>query len=193
MLFRSNVPAQALTLLNDPFVWTCAEHWATSLGALTANDPNAAMDAMYLAAFSRRPTAAERARSREFVETEEAAIAGVQREREAMQRERMRLQEVRAGLAQKLALALRPTAPSLPVPVYRFSQFALPVTAQASALELDGQTRCELYPLPQSLSSKTLIVTLQLDNLEQRGGGAIAVEDNQGNVFDAIEIGRAHV
>ena len=43
--------------------------------------------------------------------------------------------------------------------------------------------------LPISLTAKTLEVWVQLDNLDQRGGGAISLQDTAGNLFDAVVFG----
>lgn len=56
----SNVPAQALTLWNDAFVHHACRAWAERLGALR-QDADAALVAVYCAAFARTPDAAERA------------------------------------------------------------------------------------------------------------------------------------
>jgi hypothetical protein len=62
----SNVPAQALILLNDPFVHKQAELWATAAVKVKA-DPAGRIVAMYRAALSRAPTATETAACLEFV------------------------------------------------------------------------------------------------------------------------------
>jgi hypothetical protein len=54
----SNVPAQALALMNNPFVLLQAEVWARRVLA-QHSDPGERVRAMYLAAFARPPTAAE--------------------------------------------------------------------------------------------------------------------------------------
>lgn len=43
--------------------------------------------------------------------------------------------------------------------------------------------------LPVSLTAKTLEAWVQLDNLTQRGGGVISLQDTAGNLFDAIVFG----
>lgn len=62
----SNVPAQALTLWNDAFVHHACRAWAERLGALR-RDRDAALTAVYCAAFAREPDAAERANCAEFL------------------------------------------------------------------------------------------------------------------------------
>jgi hypothetical protein len=62
----SNVPAQALVLLNNPFVYQQAGVWAKS--ALAApGDIDSRLDRLYEAAFSRLPTTSERQAARDFL------------------------------------------------------------------------------------------------------------------------------
>ena len=63
----SNVPAQALILLNDPFVHQQAEVWARRVLA-EAVSAEARITMMYQSAFSRAPTPVERAACLRFVE-----------------------------------------------------------------------------------------------------------------------------
>ena len=60
----SNVPAQALILLNDPFVHQQADLWAKRVSKI---DEAERIDAMYAAAFARPPTADEIAACRQYV------------------------------------------------------------------------------------------------------------------------------
>jgi uncharacterized protein DUF1553/uncharacterized protein DUF1549/cytochrome c len=55
----SNVPSQALTLMNDPFFADQSQLWARSLMADRNMSANGRIHAMYLAAFGREPTAHE--------------------------------------------------------------------------------------------------------------------------------------
>ena len=57
-------------------------------------------------------------------------------------------------------------------------------------LRLDGKTGYAVTaPLPRELKAKTLEVWVRLDNLDQRGGGAISVQTRDGGRFDAIVFG----
>jgi hypothetical protein len=62
----SNVPAQALTLLNDPFVLDQAKTWASRV-VKTTPDPERRLDDLYRTAFGRPPTERERSESLAFV------------------------------------------------------------------------------------------------------------------------------
>jgi hypothetical protein len=72
----TNVPAQALTLMNDPFVMEQAAVWARKTLRDESLPPEARIDTMYRQAFARRPTAEERAAAFEFL-TAQATQHGV--------------------------------------------------------------------------------------------------------------------
>jgi hypothetical protein len=55
----SNVPAQPLSLLGDPFVLDQARHWAERIHADAATPPDARLAAMFESALARMPTNAE--------------------------------------------------------------------------------------------------------------------------------------
>jgi hypothetical protein len=63
----SNVPAQALTLLDDPFVLDQARRWATRVLAEPGETAEARVESMFLDAFGRPPSEAERARAIAFL------------------------------------------------------------------------------------------------------------------------------
>jgi hypothetical protein len=56
----SNVPAQALTLMNDPLVISQAKLCAERINALPDRSPAARLDDLFELAFSRAPTAPEK-------------------------------------------------------------------------------------------------------------------------------------
>jgi hypothetical protein len=66
---QSNVPAQALTLLNDSFVAQQAQAWAKRFRRQVQGSPavDALLNRLYERAFARLPTADERALAREFL------------------------------------------------------------------------------------------------------------------------------
>lgn len=66
----SNVPAQALFLMNDPFVIQQAEIWAKRLIAENSGDTDQMIEQMYQQAFSRSATKAEIANAKEFIEVQ---------------------------------------------------------------------------------------------------------------------------
>lgn len=66
----SNVPAQALVMMNDPFVVAEAKRWAERLGSTPIE---ARLETAYQQAFARPPTDAERQRATQFLEAEAGA------------------------------------------------------------------------------------------------------------------------
>jgi hypothetical protein len=63
----SNVPAQALTLLNNPFVVEQAETWARRVSAESGLSAEQRVTGLYVTAFGRPPTAEERAAALDFL------------------------------------------------------------------------------------------------------------------------------
>ncbi|MCX7699612.1 MAG: DUF1549 and DUF1553 domain-containing protein [Gemmataceae bacterium] len=64
---QSNVPAQALVLMNDPLVHQLAARWGAALHARD-DPPEQRIEQMYLAAFCRPPDDTERRTAKQFVE-----------------------------------------------------------------------------------------------------------------------------
>jgi hypothetical protein len=65
----SNVPAQALILMNDPFVLDMAKRWAErTLKEQPEVTPEQRLERLYLDAFTRSPTAAEQAEALAFLQ-----------------------------------------------------------------------------------------------------------------------------
>ncbi len=75
----SNVPAQALILMNDPFVKQQAEAWAKQVLDNTQWTPKQRIGQMYEWAFARPPTNAELADALEFLQLQ-ASVMGVSAE-----------------------------------------------------------------------------------------------------------------
>ncbi len=67
---ESNVPAQALILLNDPFVLAEAQRWATHALAAPSLTPEQRLTDLYQTAYARDPTPAETALALSFLQTE---------------------------------------------------------------------------------------------------------------------------
>jgi hypothetical protein len=62
-------------------------------------------------------------------------------------------------------------------------------TRDADGAHLNGKGYLETARLKTDLGEKTLEIWVRLNNLNQRGGGAISVQTANGNVFDAIVFG----
>ena len=68
----SNVPAQALILMNDPFVIEQANRWSERLLADASQNSQQRLDQLYLTAFARKPTAAELSEAIAFLNSQGA-------------------------------------------------------------------------------------------------------------------------
>lgn len=71
---RSNVPSQALILMNSPFVETQAEQWAKQLVSSTTTVDDR-IESTYLAAFSREPSEQERQAAKDFLKLQAKELA----------------------------------------------------------------------------------------------------------------------
>ena len=76
----SNVPAQALTLMNDPFVHDQADKWAQRLIKDGSESPEQRVEVMWLTAMGRSPSESERDAALGFV-TQQAQLLGVSADR----------------------------------------------------------------------------------------------------------------
>jgi hypothetical protein len=70
----SNVPAQALTLMNDPMVAGQARLWAERVLAGAGRSARARLDALYMSAFSRPPTEPEALASLAFLDGQDQSV-----------------------------------------------------------------------------------------------------------------------
>ena len=61
------MPAQALALLNNPFVLEQSQRWQTRYAAMS---PDERITQMYVSAYSRKPTSQELAIAEEYVHSE---------------------------------------------------------------------------------------------------------------------------
>jgi hypothetical protein len=203
----TNVPSQSLTLLNDPFVLERADHWAATMGR-EPTEPTAAVDAMFVRAFGRPPSADERQRALAFVQqcAGEHVNAAAERQRidAAVASGTARLTALTALATERVRTARsnhEVAAPQQPAPIAAWD-FADGLVARDGklvgrafgkarvadgALVLDGvDSYVATPPLACAIGSKTLAAWVQLDNLTQQGGGVISLQDLDGNVFDAI-------
>ena len=203
----TNVPAQALMMLNDPFVIAAAERiaeqvtqrsrltsdsqriqeiWRLSLGRL-AEDGEVSSASELLNSLRRQyaQTEADRSRTSQLIADCKREVADI-------------LSPARNKLEAELAGDSAPAVDLQPVAVWDFEGDAndrigglnaqLKGTAKIAdgALILDGQGWAATTPLTQTLKAKSLEVTVQLDDLNQRSGGVMTVQGTNGVLFDSI-------
>ncbi len=203
----TNVPGQSLLLLNDPFVLNLAERWAER----TEGENGSRIEAMFMEAFGRKPEANELERAQSvlewFAETR-AQEKSDQTRLEAEFKEAKDRRDAFMAAAEDRVLKKRDgSSPVGPVPVaawdFRNSledkvgklhgKAVGGATIGADGLVLNGSSSyVETGPLPATLKAKTLEAWVKLENLEQRGGGVITVQNLGGDLFDAIVFGEGN-
>lgn len=204
----TNVPAQSLMLMNDPFVIATADAWVERLAEVPAGE--ARLRRMFAQALSREPLPEELAQLQSYLASARTGYETIQQEK---QQQEAQLAAKRAELEKLTSTAHRrvlntrgkqPTAAALPQPVARwdFEQDARDQVGTAhgslhgqariaeGALVVNGQAGYFLSePLSFRLREKTLLARVQLDTLEQAGGGIMTVQTPNGVTFDAIVYG----
>ncbi|MCC9606187.1 DUF1553 domain-containing protein [Blastopirellula sp. JC732] len=202
----TNVPAQALMLMNDEQVF----RMATALAKRTLANSEASDDAerlrlLFQAALGREPSKEESQWAARYLET--VALGETQRlqERKRLEGE---LAEVGRGEERILAAAKDSGRTTVavektpaPFAAWDFSQGlqdsigGLKLTNVNNVLLrdgvaiVDGSNYLKSEPLKVDLQEKSLEVWVELETLDQGGGGVLSIQTKQGTVFDAIVFG----
>lgn len=202
----TNVPAQSLALLNDPFVTSWSGSWARDAAKKSTED-TARLHHMFAQALGREPTGDEAAASLAFIKS--SAAVSLQQERDLkILEDRLTSQErrinqildpVRARLTQQRSSGATVANAPKPYAEWDFEKDGrdlfgnLPLKleggarVEGGALILDGRSGlARSVPLPRNFTSKTLEAWVLLDNLDQKGGGVITLQDTRGVIFDSI-------
>jgi hypothetical protein len=199
----TNVPAQSLTLLNDPNVISWARSWALRTASITPDEQR--IRQMFRQAFSREATADEVTQSQAYLTSLQAHTTQAAQKLTSQENQLTALNHqittILAPARDKLLKTLNPVNPvnSVPSPLAEWTfdnlndtQSKLPLTLTGNArlengtLVLDGKSMAQTGSLPKKLKAKTLEAWVQLDNLTQRGGGVLTVQGNDGVLFDSI-------
>lgn len=216
----TNVPAQSLMLMNDPFVRNCATKWVertlASLPTETeAKQTEAIVAAQMLEQILGRPLqAAEQSLLELHSKLLEQQATEDQRSRDRLNLEihqlqtditaiieptRKRLLERSSNGEAETPSTIAPT----PVMAWNFSQVdqsvsndspSAPITLSGTAHQtaqglVTGPGGYASTELKVDVRAKTLEAWLQLDNLQQQGGGVISIQTRDGNLFDSIVFG----
>jgi hypothetical protein len=203
----TNVPAQSLTLLNDPNVISWARSWALRTINEAKNLPNDfRIRQMFREAYSREATDDEVKQSRAYLTS---LLAETTQETQKLAEQENQLatlnHQISALLAparEKLLKAVNPVTPVNPVPSplaeWTFDKDLsdtngkLPLTLTGNAriengaLIVDGKSMAQSGSLPKTLTAKTLEAWVQLDDFNQQGGGVITVQHKDGGLFDSL-------
>ncbi|MDB5350206.1 MAG: hypothetical protein JWN86_1453 [Planctomycetota bacterium] len=210
----TNVPAQSLTLMNDDRVASLAANWAAKIlsdGGLA--DEDLKIQKMFLTALGRPAQTDELARFKAHLAETRAGHATLSKQRAAVRLQMDRHQsEIRSLIEPARARLLKAAGDksrspgyehALPKPIGRW-EFAdgfrdsvgsahgkalSGARIEGGALVVGNQAHVITAPLAQAIREKTLEAWVQLDDLDQRGGGVMTIQSPDGAVFDAIVFG----
>jgi len=198
----TNVPAQSLALMNDPFVLEASERLARRF----AGPEGDRIPAMWRSALGRTPDQGEAQMAAEFLTQSRAREAELAAQRSNLSgqiaafeaKSEARLEPVRARLLAELASGKVAPADLKPMAAWTFDQDlkdgmgnlhgqAVGTARVADgALILDGQGCVLTEPLNRSLSVKTLEAVVSFTDFDQHGGGVMGFQDKSGGRFDAL-------
>jgi cytochrome c553 len=196
----TNIPAQALTLMNAPLVRSWAVGWAERVSASVPDDTERVRQ-LYLDGFQREPSPEEITQSLTWLEESADAVRAQEAEIERHRSELAALQNERSALTAPVLAQLKSgqaTADGAPAALAEWdfedgAAPAIPLTLHGGAkisegaLHLNGRDGwASSGPLATTLKARTLEAWVSLANLDQAGGGVFTVQDLGGDVFDAI-------
>lgn len=209
----TNVPAQSLAFMNDPGVTDWAKLWAGSLlREQKFADDRARLTYMFQAVTGRLPSANELAQLEIFLaesaEEQQRAIGEIAKAESEVDKLRQSLASVldpaRERLIVKLLGESKPgNINSALQPVSRW-EFDGNLEDSLSGVHMSLHAGATLAadhvvvgaggyllsePLKIELKAKTLEAWVQLDGLDQQGGGLMTVQSRDGVIFDAIVFG----
>jgi hypothetical protein len=212
----TNVPAQSLAMMNDPQVSRLIDSWAKRMleGENAERSPRERLERMFVAALGRAPVSKEVELLERFLEDtrlsiytrKEAAIA-VKATKEVLQKQQESWIEVaRERYFQKLGETPPTRGKVQPLVRFDFEQGLQDESGKVTlelwngakvvggALIVDGKGYAVSGSISKlmekgPLSTKTLEAWVQVDGLDQRGGGVISVQSADGARFDSIVFG----
>jgi hypothetical protein len=207
----TNVPAQSLTLMNDPQVASLATAWAKNVLADGTISNRERIQRMFLGSIGRPATTDELELSlgylKSIAEKQEAFGAEVSTLQQKMEKLRLAIEEVLEPIRTKILgesesqsdaakpSSLKPTAEwEFSDAGENFSWKGKLELHPGAKLGKDGLVVKKLGyastpPLTQTIKAKTLEAWVQLPQLDQRGGGVITIQSLDGSVFDSIVFG----
>ena len=204
---ETNVPAQSLTMLNSAFVINTADKFASST---SAEDTDDRINRMWKSALGREISKTETTAARSFLSQMEIQGSAINVARGELETQLTTIREERRAILEPARKALEEKATGKkkekksggqlfdPIGFWNFSEGLKDLAGKTDlelvgsarlnegALLLDGKGYAKSLPLSRALSAKTLHVRLALNNLNQKGGGAMTVQDMKGGNFDSI-------
>jgi hypothetical protein len=208
----TSVPAQSLTMLNDPLVAEAAGELAAGLGP---ERPQASEQErllrLFWQCFGRPPTEEETKAAQRFLAEARDARRRLREQMATLDQQQQVLSEQLEALVEPVrqrwaadqnrepASALAPQVEALAEWTFQkgledqvgSADAVLRGTArlEQGGLVLDGAGYAEAGPLSQTLQAKTLEAWVKLDDLSQQGGGVLSLQTPDGNSFDSLVYG----
>jgi len=213
----TNVPAQSLTIMNDPQVVSAARSWSKKLLADKAlQTDHQRVDHLFQTALGRAAIASEASQTLKFLEQSKQLYSDLRTE---LNRLDAKAVQVRESIEQVMApardqmLQERESRSSTPHNPVANAPAATPIGAwdfavglndlitngsltivgdakiQDGVLMLNGNGYAVTQPIDVSLRAKTIEAWVQLSDGKQRGGGVMTVQTLDGNLFDSIVFG----
>ncbi len=210
----TNVPAQSLTMMNDERVSGLASAWSIQmLSTSPTSRDDERLQNMFLTALGRPALPAEIRQLEAYLMTVRSerieTLRQVTELRRSVDERKAAIQSLVEPIRQKKMAELNPQLSlarpqqHAPQPIGRWQfdgdlrdvvgvahgQLFGAARLEKGHLELKQQGYVMTAPLTQNIQAKTLEVWVQLDNLEQRGGGAMTIWSRGGEIFDSIVFG----
>ena len=210
---ETNVPAQSLTLMNDPFVISLADRLANRVrNDKTLATPEAQIRSLFQLTLNRDPSGQEITAAKTFLKSDGGRQLEAQEKmkdvRERLNAANSNIAAIRKPVRKRLLSARKKenekpkaTGPK-PFAAWNFSKGTedqigkLDLSLQGGAkvengaLVLNGRSAfARSVPLTKAFRVKTLEAWVQLNTLNQRGGGVMSLQTRNGVIFDAIVFG----
>jgi hypothetical protein len=203
----TNVPAQALALMNSPVIQSWANDWSDRVSR-TSSDPAERVRQFYRSGFGREPGEPELDQCFAYVHDvtaqSNAALTQANEWRQRLshaenERDSILTPVQRRLFAERNAHRALPGNAPAPIAEWDFESSARDLRGalhlklhgnarvEGGALVVDGKDSYASTPaLTKQLRTKTLEAWVQLGTLEQAGGGVLSIQGTDGEVFDAI-------
>jgi hypothetical protein len=209
----TNVPGQSLAFLNDTLILELAERWGTRLEHESASrERTEQIEAMFLDALGRRPVSSELQASQRLLDVMKKEKESLSVQHRSLEKELLskteQLAAVRSAGRSRVELhraevtVNHPRSVPQPAGDWDFSRGLKDQVGnldsrvfgnariEDGALLVDGKSSyLATEALNVSLREKTLEAWVQLETLDQQGGGVITVQDLGGEIFDSIVFG----
>jgi len=208
---ETNVPAQSLTMMNDPQINRYANSLANDLSNIqNKENTESKITRLFQTLFSRDPNPQEIKTTKSFLEANQTALAKQLASAKELQEQVAEIASKRDAIItpvrERLTAKAKQNQPNAkndlkPIARWEFNSDlndtmqTLNGKASGNAVVKDGQLVIKssgyvtTAPLKSSLTAKTLEAWVSVSDLNQRGGGVITIQTPDGVVFDSIVFG----